>query len=322
MDSATVNATTSAIDSAANYMAQSNLNKKMLEYNREMYDRQKADNLANWERQNAYNTPAQQMQRLKEAGLNPHLIYGGSGNVSEASPVQTTNTQAFHPTLPNITAGSDAANLYIETRRFDAQQKLVDAQTLKVLSDVNTQNFDLGQKQRLADTQASIINEILNEKQIHNAGAYDNLVNQSVMRASTLTEAATRIAKNLSDIQTQEVGRQKTQAETKRIGQDIQQGSEKFPLEQQQRKTNIENAIKDGRIKDFEIKLNQAGFTKSDPYYFRVGKTILDYVAGDVNITEAKKAVEQMQTNLNAKVFSAIMEFLTPIYKPFTTPKK
>ena len=161
----------------------------MLEYNREMYDRQKADNLANWERQNAYNSPAQQMQRLKEAGLNPHLIYGGSGNVSEASPVQTTNTQAFHPTLPNITAGSDAANLYIETRRFDAQQKLVDAQTLKVLSDVNTQNFDLSQKQRLADTQASIINEILNEKQIHNAGAYDNLVNQSVMRASTLTEA-------------------------------------------------------------------------------------------------------------------------------------
>ncbi|MEM0173651.1 MAG: hypothetical protein QXI16_03995, partial [Sulfolobaceae archaeon] len=34
-----------------------------------------------WNRQNAYNTPEMQMQRLKEAGLNPNLIYG-SGQAS------------------------------------------------------------------------------------------------------------------------------------------------------------------------------------------------------------------------------------------------
>lgn len=33
-------------------------------------------NIKNWEMQNDYNHPAQVMQRLKEAGLNPHLIYG------------------------------------------------------------------------------------------------------------------------------------------------------------------------------------------------------------------------------------------------------
>lgn len=34
-----------------------------------------------WEAQNMYNSPAAQMSRLQEAGLNPHLVYG-SGNVA------------------------------------------------------------------------------------------------------------------------------------------------------------------------------------------------------------------------------------------------
>lgn len=44
-------------------------NKELAKYTNEM-------NIANWERQNAYNTPAAQMQRYKEGGLNPNLIYG------------------------------------------------------------------------------------------------------------------------------------------------------------------------------------------------------------------------------------------------------
>lgn len=53
-------------------------NKKMslLEYNR---------NRESWRQQNEYNNPAAQMQRFKDAGLNPNLIYGqGSpGNATE-----------------------------------------------------------------------------------------------------------------------------------------------------------------------------------------------------------------------------------------------
>jgi hypothetical protein len=37
-------------------------------------------NIKQWERQNAYNHPRAQMQRLKEAGLNPNLIYGDSAS--------------------------------------------------------------------------------------------------------------------------------------------------------------------------------------------------------------------------------------------------
>lgn len=38
---------------------------------------QNAYNLDMWNRQNVYNAPDQQMKRLKEAGLNPNLVYGG-----------------------------------------------------------------------------------------------------------------------------------------------------------------------------------------------------------------------------------------------------
>ena len=47
--------------------------------------------LQDWERQNAYNAPAQQMQRYKEAGLNPNLIYKQS---NESGPVRTTDAIA------------------------------------------------------------------------------------------------------------------------------------------------------------------------------------------------------------------------------------
>jgi hypothetical protein len=47
--------------------------------------------LQDWERQNAYNAPAQQMQRYKEAGLNPNLIYK---QTNESGPVRSTDAIA------------------------------------------------------------------------------------------------------------------------------------------------------------------------------------------------------------------------------------
>lgn len=44
-------------------------NKKMAEY-------QHSKDLEMWNRSNKYNTPTEQMQRLKDGGLNPNLVYG------------------------------------------------------------------------------------------------------------------------------------------------------------------------------------------------------------------------------------------------------
>lgn len=56
-------------------------------------------NLEMWRRNNEYNSPASQMQRYKDAGLNPALIYGSSGNAgNSSSPV--TGTVARISALP------------------------------------------------------------------------------------------------------------------------------------------------------------------------------------------------------------------------------
>lgn len=53
--------------------------------NKRAYER----DVAMWNEQNAYNTPAAQMERLKVAGLNPMLVYGNGsvvGNTATGSP--------------------------------------------------------------------------------------------------------------------------------------------------------------------------------------------------------------------------------------------
>ena len=60
-----------------------------------------------WNRQNAYNTPLQQMKRLKEAGLNPALMYGQGnvGNAEKALPYQ-------QPQIENVGAGVPQASIF------------------------------------------------------------------------------------------------------------------------------------------------------------------------------------------------------------------
>lgn len=52
-------------------------------YNRAMAEYTFNKNIEMWRMQNEYNSPQAQMQRLKEAGLNPHLMYG-KGTVGNA----------------------------------------------------------------------------------------------------------------------------------------------------------------------------------------------------------------------------------------------
>lgn len=58
-----------------------------------------------WNRQNEYNSPAAQMERFKEAGLNPNMIYeSGSGSSGNASTLPRYNapTVSYDVKLPNL----------------------------------------------------------------------------------------------------------------------------------------------------------------------------------------------------------------------------
>lgn len=59
------------------------------DWNEEMYNKQNAWNYEMWQKQNEYNSPSAQLERLRDAGLNP-LFYGldGTGNASELTAAQ------------------------------------------------------------------------------------------------------------------------------------------------------------------------------------------------------------------------------------------
>ena len=55
---------------------QSQENERQRQYMSELASRQNQWNLEQWNRENAYNSPSNKMKLLKEAGLNPDLMYG------------------------------------------------------------------------------------------------------------------------------------------------------------------------------------------------------------------------------------------------------
>lgn len=62
-------------------------------------------NVEFWKMQNKYNLPSAQMQRLKDAGLNPNLIYGSSpagagGNAGAISPAKAAPYNIQNPVPP------------------------------------------------------------------------------------------------------------------------------------------------------------------------------------------------------------------------------
>ena len=64
-----------------------------------------------WQRSNEYNSPAQQMQRLKAANLNPSLVYGSGGvtgnTVAPSMPKYQMYDTTYRYQMPRV---SDALN--------------------------------------------------------------------------------------------------------------------------------------------------------------------------------------------------------------------
>lgn len=85
-----------------------------------------------WDKQNAYNTPKAQMNRLRDAGLNPALMYGKGnvGNAQNLSGVQKANVQG--PQLAqSAAAGAQISLINAQRRKLEAEADNIDADTGK-----------------------------------------------------------------------------------------------------------------------------------------------------------------------------------------------
>lgn len=119
-------------------------NKEQREFATYMYAREQADNIKFWNMQNAYNDPSAQMQRLRDAGLNPNLVYG-SGTNATAGPISTASAPSFRPT-PATTSGVAEAVSGVLGSIYDIEQKKANiaqtqAQTKALLAQTSNREF-------------------------------------------------------------------------------------------------------------------------------------------------------------------------------------
>lgn len=104
-------------------------------YETQMWERQQAENQRIWEQQNEYNSPLNQMNRLKSAGLNPNLVYG-SGNVTATSSSQQQTPSQPRAIIPrvenelsNITTNLNVLGMYQNLQQSQANIARTKAET-------------------------------------------------------------------------------------------------------------------------------------------------------------------------------------------------
>jgi len=105
-------------------------------------------NLEQWHRENRYNHPLHQMARLKEAGLNPNLIYGSSpgsavGNAGAIQPGKAPEYNLSDPIGPGANLFMDTTVKQAQTNNLKGDTLLKSAQALKTANDAGISGTNL-----------------------------------------------------------------------------------------------------------------------------------------------------------------------------------
>lgn len=206
----------SLLSSGGQIYAAGKMNKKTREWNEKMYGVQRADALADWNLQNAYNSPEAQMARLKAAGLNPNLIYE-NGAVQSATAVRATDAKPWNPETPNVAGLSrgviEGIGAYQDYTLQSEQVKNMQAQrdnmrldtilkTIQVASDQiqnSRSKLELDKSYALYDTTIQTMKEELRALQVGTDVKISQEVRDAAMHAPNLATAFEKVAKTAAD---------------------------------------------------------------------------------------------------------------------------
>lgn len=173
-------------------------------------------NLKMWNLQNEYNSPTQQMARLRSAGLNPNLVYGSgvTGNSAGSTPqyqpadIKRAELSPYRGWNQGL---SDAVSKFLAFRfnraqieNMEAQNKLINQQTAteatkqaNIVSSTARSEFDLSQAKRLKDVSVSMAEAQMSKAQ-HDASTAWSQSQQSWIKTNidrALQETRIKITK-------------------------------------------------------------------------------------------------------------------------------
>ena len=184
--------------------AQQYENEKNREYNLNLAKMQNQWNIDQWNRENAYNSPAAQMARYKAAGLNSDLIYGQQ-NLSAASPEMTAG-DGSQPTdvsnLANKRTIGDIVSQAASTRLTNAQAKLAESQADKTDAETVGQTINNDWLPQLLKGQTEI-NEADVKQRLADAGLKGKQIEVAVEQIKVMQQSVKESQKKIEDLQSQ-----------------------------------------------------------------------------------------------------------------------
>lgn len=266
IDPNTIATISDGINQVANTISAEDMKKRTIRFARETYDKQRAHNLQDWEMQNAYNSPAAQMQRLKDAGLNPNLIYGNGADATSSAGPRSADTPSWSPDATRVDPNFGTNHL---SNYYDAQFRQQQTDNLRTQKTVMEQ-----QAINMAATTASTLAGTAKTKL-----ETDTL---SQLQQTTIEAARANLNKMLMDTQYTKDENQRKQdlhsGNLESLAQSIikqRLDGAKTIQETKQIKQSVENMKIDEKLKELELEIRKKGGNPNDPYW---QKKLIDFM--------------------------------------------
>lgn len=259
-DQALINAGGQVAVQGINAYSAANQNKKQRAWSEHMYQIQREDATADWDKMNEYNSPESQMRRLKEAGLNPNLVYGKGADAGMSAPIRSSSVENYSP-MPikfDPSVIGDTINMYndLKTRKLQnsnlmKQNELMEQQKLYAaaktateiskegyypsLTDVaksnkwlkDTQQINEGNKGKWFEETHAINYEMMKQKLANTKADLQNTIAQATKANAQTNEINTmlpsKLQNNLQDILLKKSATTKNTAQLGQIGASILQ---------------------------------------------------------------------------------------------------
>lgn len=271
---------------AGNIASNANINNQISEQKREnqrnrdwnlnLAKMQNQWNIDQWNRENAYNTPAAQMARFKAAGLNPDLMYGQQ-NLAAASPEMTAGEGSQPTDVSNLANKRTIGDMMVQasqTRLTNAQAKLAESQADKTDKETEGQGYQ---------------NEILKSD-----AAFRDALNSGTVQLNNMSLKVSEKGMQLTDEQITKVRKECAQ-----IDQSIQQSRAAID-EIRQKISNLKTDQAISRLRYLmDAKLNEATIKKL------ASECNLNYIQAKKIVDLLPYEISNIQSSTNAQNASA-----------------
>ena len=324
------------------------------EYNLNLAKLQNQWSIEQWNRENAYNTPAAQYQRMKDSPLNPDLMYGNGGvsNVAGVSPEMTAGAPSSPVDMSNLAnkqtygevisgavnqalTGARIGAMKSESEKREREGKLIDVQASLASADLVTRAAQNELALQLSNSQIYLNHSLaeLNHSKKEEIAAKINNLNADTQRMFESINVLKSQARNL-DAETVQYEFERwykselLEQSAKRLAQEIKESNARIELTEQQAKDIL--ATQGARL----LNLN-SGFIKNqaeaEKLYAELGiigiqadtmkfnlDTAKDWVTFDKTVDAAQKIISSIGQAVGAGV-GAFFGF-RGLRKPTSTP--